>query len=94
MEHSKPISQLFLETTVASGLAAALEAQSSILEGLIKLSTGTCATSDDFAESINQAIKSLDKGRESIEELQSILNEKLQNDPAIISLGVIRKARE
>ena len=94
MEHSKPISQLFLETTVASGLAAALETQSAILDGLIKLTAGASVTGDDFAESINQAIKSLDRGRESIEELQSLLNEKLQNDPAIISLGVIRKARE
>ena len=94
MEHSKPIAQLFLETTVARGLSATLETQSAIIEGLIKLTNGTSTTSDDFIESLNQAIKSLDKGRESIQELQSLLNEKLENDPTIISLGVIRKAKE
>ena len=92
--NTKPMAQLFHDTTVARGLAATLETQSAIIDGLIKLTTGISPNSEEFTESLNRAIKSLDKGRECIESLQSLLNEKFQNDPAIISLDVIRKAKE
>lgn len=86
--------RFMVDTFTVSTFENVTGTQAAVLECLLRLSAGTDPNSKKFILSIQRAAEGLKKSKKAIEFMRNRINEKIETAPTVMSLNVIRKAKE